>query len=84
MCLLLGKELQEVSRLEVQVDVLWRDDVGEGYGSDHVLDGAVVREGVKVGVDGVLVDGLSSVEDERRGEVHEVGDCALKCKSAQL
>jgi hypothetical protein len=73
-CTLFLEELEEVSRYEVELDVLVRNNVGEGNGSKHVLRGPVVREGVEVGCNGMLIRGGGVLENEGGAEVHEVGD----------
>lgn len=69
------EQLEEVPRLEVQVEVARRDHVRKVDTSYHFVVRTMVGGRVDVGVYGVLVDGLSSAEDEGAAEVHEVGVC---------
>ena len=69
-------QLEKVARRKGQARGAVRDDIREGDGPEHVFGRAVVREGMQVRCDLVLVGDSCVLKNEGGAEVHKVRVCA--------
>lgn len=66
---------EKVAWRESQARVAVGDDIREGNGPEHVLARAMVREGMQIRRDLVLIGDPCVLKDEGGAEVHKVRVC---------